>query len=65
MPQASVNRLIGCKKDQLIDLVLDVEKYPEFIPFCLASHVYERNIEGSKTLIVVFGFCFPVWLIVS
>jgi len=52
MPQASVNRLIGCKKDQLIDLVLDVEKYPEFIPFCLGSHVYERNIEGSKTLII-------------
>ena len=52
MPQASVNRLIGCKKDQLIDLVLDIEKYPEFVPFCLGSHVYERNIEGIKTLII-------------
>ena len=25
MPQASVKRLIECKKDQLIDLVLDIE----------------------------------------
>ena len=52
MPQASVKRLIECKKDQLIDLVLDIEKYPEFVPFCLGSHVYEKNKEGSKTLII-------------
>ena len=52
MPKASVKRLIECKKDQLIDLVLDIEKYPEFVPFCLGSHVYERNIEGDKTLII-------------
>ena len=52
MPKASVKRLIECKKDQLIDLVLDIEKYPEFVPFCLGSHVYEKNIEGSQTLII-------------
>ena len=52
MPQASVKRLIECKKDQLIDLVLDIEKYPEFVPFCLASHVYEINKEDSQTLII-------------
>ena len=52
MPQASVKRLIECKKDQLIDLVLDIEKYPEFVPFCLDSHVYEKNKEGSYTLII-------------
>ena len=52
MPKASVKRLIECKKDQLIDLVLDIEKYPEFVPFCLDSHVYEKSKEGSKTLII-------------
>ena len=52
MPQASVKRLIECKKDQLIDLVLDIEKYPEFVPFCLDSHVYEKNKEGSQTFII-------------
>ena len=52
MPKASVKRLIECKKDQLIDLVLDIEKYPEFVPFCLAAHVYERNNEGDLTLII-------------
>ena len=52
MPQALVKRLIECKKDQLIDLVLDIEKYPEFVPFCLGSHVYEKNKEGRQTLII-------------
>ena len=52
MPKASVKRLIECKKDQLIDLVLDIEKYPEFVPFCLASHVYEKNKDGNQTLII-------------
>ena len=52
MPKASVKRLIECNKDQLIDLVLDIEKYPEFVPFCLDAHVYERNNEGSLVLII-------------
>ncbi|MDB4217230.1 type II toxin-antitoxin system RatA family toxin [Candidatus Pelagibacter sp.] len=52
MPKASVKRLIECKKDQLIDLVLDIEKYPEFVPFCLGSQVYEKNKEGNLTLII-------------
>ena len=52
MPKASVKRLIECKKDQLIDLVLDIEKYPEFVPFCLGSRVYEKNKEDNQILII-------------
>jgi coenzyme Q-binding protein COQ10 len=52
MPKASVKRLIECKKNQLIDLVLDIEKYPEFVPFCLDAHVYEKNSEGDLILII-------------
>ena len=52
MPKASVKRLIECKKNQLIDLVLDIEKYPEFVPFCLDSNVYEKNKEANQTLII-------------
>ena len=52
MPKASVKRLIECKKEQLIDLVLDIEKYPDFVPFCLDSKVYERNEKGDLLLIV-------------
>ena len=52
MPKASVTRLIECKKDQLIDLVLDIEKYPEFVPFCLGSHIYEKNDEVNQISII-------------
>ena len=52
MPKASVKKLIECSKNQLIDLVLDIEKYPEFVPFCLDAHVYERNNEGDLTKII-------------
>jgi coenzyme Q-binding protein COQ10 len=52
MPKASVKKLIECKKNQLIDLVLDIERYPEFVPFCLDANVYEKNNEGNLTKII-------------
>ena len=52
MPKASVKRLIECRKDQLINLVLDIEKYPEFVPFCIDAKIYEKNKEGDLTLII-------------
>ena len=52
MPKASVKRSIECKKEQLIDLVLDIEKYPQFVPFCLDSKIYERKEKGDLLLII-------------
>ena len=52
MPKASVKRLIDNKKDKLIDFVLDIEKYPEFVPFCQGSKVYERKHKGDLIIIV-------------
>jgi len=52
MPKASVKRLIGCKKEQLIDLVLDIEKYPQFVPFCLDSKIYEKKEKDDLILII-------------
>ena len=52
MPKASVKRSIECKKEQLIDLVLDIEKYPEFVPFCIAAKVYEKKEKNNMLLIV-------------
>ena len=52
MPKASVKRSIKCKKEQLIDLVLDIEKYPTFVPFCVDAKVHERKDQGDLLLIV-------------
>ena len=43
MPKASVKKLIECKKIQLIDLVLDINKYPEFVPFCVDAQVHQKK----------------------
>ena len=52
MPKASVKRSIECKKKQLIDLVLDVDKYPLFVPFCLDSKVHEKKEQGDLILMI-------------
>ena len=52
MPKASVTRHIARDKKTLIDFVLDIEKYPEFIPFCIDSKVYETNDEGDVKKII-------------
>ena len=52
MPKASVKKLIECKKEQLVNLVLDIEKYPEFVPFCIGSKVYEKKVQGNLLLII-------------
>ena len=52
MPKASVKRLIECKKEQLVDLVLDIENYPTFIPYCLDAKIYEKKDEGHFILII-------------
>ena len=52
MPKASVTRHIARDKQTLIDFVLDIEKYPEFIPFCIDSKVYETNDNWNEIEII-------------
>ena len=48
MPEASIKKEIPCSKDKLINIVLDIEKYPEFIPWCRDSKIYSYNDKGDK-----------------
>ena len=52
MPKASVKRLIECNKEQLVDLVLDIESYPKFIPYCLDAKIHEKKKEDNLILII-------------
>ncbi|WP_415285270.1 type II toxin-antitoxin system RatA family toxin [Candidatus Pelagibacter sp. Uisw_130] len=52
MPKASVKRLIECNKKQLVDLVLDIESYPKFIPYCLGAKIHEKKEENNLILII-------------
>ncbi len=52
MPKASVKRLIECNKEQLVNLVLDIENYPKFIPYCLDAKIYKKKEEKNLISIV-------------
>ena len=43
MSTASVKKIIPCKKNQVIEMVLDIEKYPQFVPWCLEGKIYEKK----------------------
>ena len=43
MSSASIKKIIPCKKNQLIEMVLDIEKYPEFVPWCIEGKINDRN----------------------
>ena len=51
MSSASIKKIIACKKNQLIDLVLDIEKYPEFVPWCIDGKIH--NKKESEDLIEI------------
>ena len=53
MSTASIKKIITCKKNQLIEMVLDIEKYPEFVPWCIEGKIYEKA--ESDDLIVFNG----------
>ena len=52
MPKASVKRTINCFKKDLINLVLSIEDYPKFIPYCLNAKIYEDKFENNNQLII-------------
>jgi len=47
MPSASIKKKITCSKKNLIDMVLDIEKYPEFVPWCLDSKIHDKTDKGD------------------
>ena len=47
MPSASIKKKIPCSKKNLIEMVLDIEKYPEFVPWCLDGKIHKKNDKGD------------------
>ena len=48
MSSASIKKEIPCSKENLIKMVLDIEKYPEFVPWCLNAKIHSKNDKGDK-----------------
>ncbi|WP_374450144.1 type II toxin-antitoxin system RatA family toxin, partial [Stella sp.] len=45
MPTHAEQRLLPYSPEQLFDLVADIERYPEFLPWCVAARIRERTGE--------------------
>ena len=43
MSTASIKKIISCNKKNLVDMVLDIDQYPKFVPWCLEGKVHERK----------------------
>ena len=52
MPTATIKKEISCSKENLIKMVLDIEKYPEFVPWCLNGKIHTKNDKGNKIEII-------------
>ena len=48
MPSASIKKEIPCSKENLIKMVLDIEKYPEFVPWCINGKIHSKNDKGNR-----------------
>ena len=55
MPTHAENRLLPYTPEQLYDLVADIERYPEFLPWCVAARI--RSREGTVVVAdLMIGF---------
>jgi coenzyme Q-binding protein COQ10 len=48
-------RLLGYRPEQMFDLVADVERYPEFLPWCIGARIRERR-ERLMVADLIIGF---------
>ena len=47
MPYTSIKKKIPCSKENLIKMVLDIEKYPEYVPWCLNGKIHNKIDKGN------------------
>ena len=55
MPRHAESRESDYSPEQLFDLVLDVEKYPDFLPWCLGASITKRGVESLEADLAI-GF---------
>ena len=59
MPTHTEKRVLPYTPEELFDLVRDIEKYPEFLPWCKELHIQKREPKGREEILLadmVVGF---------
>ena len=55
MPVHKEQRLLGYSAEKIFDLVIDVDRYPEFLPWCLSANILKDDIDAFDADLVI-GF---------
>ena len=53
MPTHAEKRKLPFTPEQMFDLVADVEKYPQFLPWCVATRIKSRQKDGVTADMVI------------
>jgi coenzyme Q-binding protein COQ10 len=56
MPTHAEQRVLPYSQAQLFDLVADIERYPEFLPWCVGARIRKRLPDGTMEADLVIGF---------
>ncbi len=56
MPTHAEMRRLPYSREQMFDLVADVERYPEFLPWCAACRIKRRESPSAFTADLIIGF---------
>ena len=52
MPKQEESKTVSYTKDQMFDLVADIDRYDEFLPWCNNSKIINTKIEGDKKIVI-------------
>src|SRR4051794_40704233 len=55
MPTHAESRIVAYRPDQMWDLVADVDRYPQFLPWCVGAKVRQQT-ESMQIADMVIGF---------
>ncbi len=55
MPHHAENRLVPYRPDQMFDLVADIGRYPEFLPWCVGAQIRSAT-DAEKLADLTIGF---------
>lgn len=56
MPTHAERRRVPYTREQIFDLVADVERYPEFLPWCVAARIRRREGPNAFVADLVIGY---------
>ena len=52
MPKQEESKTVSYTKDQMFDLVSDIDRYSEFLPWCNNSKIIERKMEEGYEIVI-------------